>query len=146
MKLHWGNAIFIFFTLFISLNIVFIVFSFRQDIELVDKDYYEKGANYTHHMKIQKRSVAYNDSIFATDSENNIVIALPISFKQNIKELDLYFYNPSSKSKDYNRHITSITDTLFIEKTHIASGRYTIKIKWTMNQDDYLVEKVIDIN
>ena len=40
-----------------------MVFSFRQNIDLVERDYYDKGANYTEQIEINKRSEIYQDSI-----------------------------------------------------------------------------------
>lgn len=146
MKLHWGNAIFIFFVFFIGLSITFIVFSLRQDVELVEDDYYEQGANYSIQMQVQQRSAAFADSIIVENNAQSILIKLPGTIYSNTDTLKVHFYNPSSKSKDYKLLLLNLSDSVFIKKTNITSGRYTIKINWKLTQEDYLIEKTIDIN
>ncbi len=38
MKLNWGQSIFVFFVIFVSLGVVFIIFSLRQNNDLVEDD------------------------------------------------------------------------------------------------------------
>lgn len=143
MKLHWGNAIFIFFTIFIGLSIFFIIFSLRQDIELVEDDYYNKGANYATHMKTQQRSLIFNDSINVTFNKQSILMQLAPSIYKNTDSVKVHFYNPSSKTKDYKILLTNLSDSNTIDINAIKSGRYIIKIKWNVQQNDFFIEKDI---
>jgi hypothetical protein len=72
MKLHWGNSIVLFFIGFLSLGAFFIVFSLKQNNDLTDENYYEKGAGYSKHIEINKRSVVFNDSVTIKTINNTL--------------------------------------------------------------------------
>lgn len=146
MKLNWGTAIFIFFTIFVALSIVFIIFSFNQDIELVEDDYYNKGANYTQQMEVNQRSRIFFDSISITNTETNLLLTLPQALFSHTDTLKLYFYNPSSKSKDYKLLLTNLNDSVYFDKTQIQPGHYIVKINWQITNLEFLVEKRLNIN
>jgi len=141
MKLHWGNAIFIFFTIFIGLSITFIIFSLNQDIELVEDDYYNQGANYTMQMEIQQRSAIFKDSISANDLGENILLTFPASISNLTDSLKVYFYNPSSKLKDYKILLTPVNDSNYLDKKNLTSGRYILKLEWLGMHEVYKIEK-----
>jgi len=141
MKLNWGQSIFVFFVIFVSLGVVFIIFSLRQNNDLVEDDYYEQGANYTRQMEITSRSSVFNDSI-QLKQENGILVA---SFSESISNMadTLYidFYRPSDKRLDYGFLVLLNADSVVIDKGQLVKGRYTVKFQWNYKQNRYLVEK-----
>lgn len=143
MKLHWGNAIFIFFTIFISLSIIFVIFSLRQDNDLTQENYYEKGANYTQQIHTNQRSAIYNDSISIKQINNSVLVTLPSSVYNYTDSLKVHFYNPSSKSKDFKVLLSSLSDTNYIEIESIFKGRYIMKLHWLKENSDYMLDKQI---
>ncbi len=145
MKLHWGNAIFIFFVIFLGLAVTFIIFSLRQNIELEEEDYYKKGADYSRHINIQQRSKIYNDSIIVQELESQVLINTAPSIRNMTDTLKVFFYNPSSKNKDYKVLLAPLLDSLFIDKTKISKGRYILKINWQNSNQEYEVKKDFSI-
>ncbi len=141
MKLHWGNAIFIYFVIFIALAIAFIIFSYKQDIELVEKDYYKQGADYTRHINIQQRSEIYSDSILITEQESVIIVEATYAIKEMTDSLKVFFYNPSSKKKDYKVLLSPLSDSNYIDTKLVTKGRYTVKINWFCNNLEYEIRK-----
>ena len=63
MKFNWGTGILIFLILFLLGSAAFIVFAFRQDVNLVHKDYYEKGVDYTQQMNTNSRSAEFENDV-----------------------------------------------------------------------------------
>ncbi len=141
MRLNWGDGIFIFLMGFIALAIVFIVFSFRQNNDLVTSDYYEKGADFTHQMEITGRSAVFNDSIRILNHNNNLVARFSKSINQMTDSMHLYFYRPSDKRLDYQFWGILRSDSLIISKEHLAIGRYQVKFQWSHDHNSYLIEK-----
>lgn len=146
MKLNWGKSIFIFILLFLTLCTIFIVFSLRQDNDLVTDNYYNEGASYTTRLEVINRSQVYFDSINIIQRADFIEFTLSESLKTQISELELWFYRPSGKSRDYKTKLEANADSLILDKTRLSKGRYIIKIKWFMNNLEYTVEKDIFIN
>lgn len=145
MKLNWGRAIVIFFVLFISLAIFFIVFALRQNNDLVTEDYYEKGANYTVQIKTNTRSEVYYDSIRTSQEEEYFLVVLSPAIVNQTDTLRLHFYYPNGKQHDFSVAIPNPDDTLKVATRRLTPGRCILKINWTMNQLEYYVEKPVFI-
>jgi hypothetical protein len=141
MKLNWGQSIFIFLAGFLTLAIVFIIFSFRQNIDLVTDDYYEKGADYTKQMEITSRSAVYADSIQLLNRNRYLVARFSTSINQMTDSLHLYFYRPSGQRLDYKFWETLRSDSIVIGKEHLATGRYQVKFQWFHDLKGYLIVK-----
>ena len=146
MKLNWGNYIFIFIILFLTLCTVFIIFSLRQDNDLVTDSYYEEGAEYSTRMEIVKRSQPYYDSIKILQRHSYITIYPSVSLSDKAKELDIWFYRPSGQKSDYRLKVDIKTDSVTLDKSKLERGRYILKIGWNMDKSDYSVEKDIFID
>ncbi len=141
MKLNWGYSIILFFIVFCSLMIGFIIFSLRQNNDLVTDDYYEKGAGYTGQLEMNSRSAIYNDSIQLASQNQLIVVRFAKSFKLNSDSILIYFYRPSDKKFDYSLQSLLRSDSITIEKKWLVKGRYTVKFEWMNRQKSYQVEK-----
>ncbi len=141
MKLNWGYSILIFLIGFLTLSIGFIVFSFRQNNDLVTNDYYEKGADYTNQMEITNRSAVFADSIQLLNQNTNLLVRFSDSIDQMTDSIHIYFYRPSDKKLDVQFWETLRSDSLIIGKEQLAKGRYQVQFQWKYNRKSYLVEK-----
>ena len=140
MKLHWGNAIFIFFTIFLTLAAIFITFSFRQKVDLVESDYYEQGANYTNQININNRSEIFQDSISISSSSEFVEINLSNSIKENTNYIHIHFFRPSDENLDLKYELNTNEDHQ-ISTSKFSKGRYIAKIKWESENETYMVQK-----
>ena len=141
MKLDWGKSIFLFFVGFVSLGIAFIIFSLRQNNDLVTDDYYEQGANYSQQIVINNRSKIFSDSISIMQDEDNLKLIICDSIVSNTDSLRLNFYYAADKNKDYIMVLSKLSASSFISAANLSHGRYTVKIYWHMNNEDYYLEK-----
>ena len=141
MKLNWGQGIFLFFVVFISLGISFIIFSLRQNNDLVASDYYEKGADYTHQMEINSRSAFYIDSINLVNQNDLLIARFSKSIDMMTDTMNIYFFRPSDKRFDLEFRMPLQSGSIPIVKSGIQKGRYKVKFQWTNNQDIFMVEK-----
>jgi hypothetical protein len=126
---------------FLALSIVFIVFSFRQNNDLVTNDYYEKGADYTNQMEITNRSSVFSDSIQLLNQNTNLLVRFSDSINQMTDSMHIYFYRPSDKKLDVQFWETIGPDSLIISKERFAKGRYKVQFQWIFDRNSYLVEK-----
>ena len=141
MKLNWGQGIFLFFVVFVSLGIFFIIFSLRQNNDLVTNDYYEKGADYTHQMEINSRSIVYNDSINLVNQNDLLIARFSKSIDLMTDTMNIYFFRPSDKKFDHEFRNVLKSDSIQIVKSGLQKGRYKVKFQWTNNLDVLMVEK-----
>jgi len=141
MKLNWGQGIFLFFVVFISLGISFVVFSLRQNNDLVTDDYYEKGADYSRQMEINSRSAVYIDSIQLVNQNGKIIARFSKSIDLMADTMQVYFFRPSDKRLDYTFQSLLKSDSLMIEKNNLQKGRFKVKFQWNGLLKSYMVEK-----
>ena len=141
MKLNWGTSIVLFFVVFCSLMIGFMIFAFRQNNDLVTADYYEKGADYSHQMEIDARSVTFRDSIRLEVQRHSIVARFAKSIEQQADTMAVNFYRPSGKKFDYTIHAVLRSDTLAIERKYLVRGRYTVTFLWSQRKERFQVVK-----
>jgi len=141
MKLNWGQSIVLFFVIFVSLGIGFIIFSLRQNNDLVTENYYEKGADYTHQMEINSRSAVYNDSIQLMNKESKLVARFSKSIDQMTDSMHINFFRPSDKRFDYEVASLLNSDSISIDKSKLVKGRYKVEFKWQQGHLRYLVVK-----
>ena len=137
MKLHWGNAITIFFVIFLSLAIYFIIFSLRQNRDLVSNSYYNDGAEYTKQIYINERSLVFKDSLTINLTDNNIAFTFCDSIIKNSNTIYVDFYRPSNKKFDYKVKFDTKSGTYLINKSELAKGRYIVTLSWIMNTLNY---------
>jgi len=141
MKLNWGQSLFLFFVVFLALAIVFIVFSLRQNNDLVTDDYYEKGAHYSQQMEINGRSAVYIDSIQLMNQNSRLVARFSKSIDQMTDTMNICFFRPSDKRFDYHHAGLLNSDSLTIEKNTLVKGRYKVKFQWLRHSESFQVEK-----
>jgi hypothetical protein len=141
MKLHWGNSIVLFFIGFLSLGAFFIVFSLKQNNDLTDENYYEKGAGYSKQIEINKRSVVFNDSVTIKTINNTLQFYFCNTIQKKSETVLVHFYRPSSKDYDYHTSFNMNDSVYSIEKTRLVEGRYIVKITWNMDDDPYALAK-----
>jgi len=141
MKLNWGQSIVLFFAIFLSLAIGFIICSLRQNNDLVAENYYEKGADYTHQMEINSRSAVYADSIQLLNQNSQLVARFSKSIDQMTDTMHIYFFRPSDKRFDFEFAALLNSDSLAIDKSKLEKGRYKVKFQWFQSRISYQVEK-----
>ena len=137
MKLHWGNAITIFFVIFLSLAIYFIIFSLRQNRDLVSENYYNDGAEYTKQIYINERSSFFKDSLTINITEHNIEFAFCDSITKNSNTIYANFYRPSNKKFDYKIKFDTKSGNYLVDKSELEKGRYIVTLSWKMNTLNY---------
>ncbi len=146
MKLNWGNSIFLFILLFLTLCTIAIVFSLRQNQDLVTENYYNEGADYTTKLTVIKRSEIYFDSIQLMQRSDIIVIRLSEGLRTDDANMNLWFYRPSGKNSDLKAQYPIISDSVTVQRENLIRGRYILKISWINEGLDYTIEKDIFVN
>ena len=145
MKFNWGHGIMLFLALFVLASVAFIVFSFKQKNDLVTKDYYKLGADYTSQMIINQRSMPYVDSIGFVVGENDLQIVLSPTIANEIDSIWINFFRPSNKELDYNCVLPVKVKQARLEKENLTNGRYMVNVEWTLNGDLFQVQKEVFI-
>ncbi len=145
MKFNWGTGIFIFLVLFLLGSAAFIVFAFRQDVNLVHKDYYEKGVDYTEQMNVNARSVEFKNAI-TTGLQNDIfLIDIEESLAARIDSGTVLFFRPSNSKNDISIPLDKLAKKVTIPKEELLNGRYILKLTWYSEGLRYEVDRPVNI-
>jgi len=130
MKFNWGTGILIFLILFLLAAAAFIVFAMRQDVNLVHKDYYEKGVDYTDQMNVITRSQPFSEKIKVQQDENGLLIALDSALAITVDSGKVLLYRPSGSKQDLEILIEKPVGNIFISADKLIGGRYILKTQW----------------
>ncbi len=145
MKLNWGKSIVLFFIVFITLCICFIIFSLQQNNDLVSGDYYQQGADYTKQMQLKQRSQIYADSIKVFGGTDGCKIVLKPSITSVANNLKVSFYRSDDKKRDFARTIGQPVDTLLFPPSDFVKGHYSVSISWVVQNNQFGIEKDLTI-
>lgn len=145
MKFNWGTGILIFLILFLAACAAFIIFAMRQDVNLVHKDYYEKGVDYTDQMNVISRSAEFNEKIQIDYNNENLLIGFEESLVANIDSGKVLLYRPSNSKQDVMFPMTISDNSIKIPRENLISGRYILKLSWYSEGLKYEIDKTVNI-
>ena len=144
--MNFGVKITILYLSFVGLILTLVFMCFRQNVELVSKDYYVQ-------------EIKFQDKINAINNEKNL--AGRISHSVNGKEIALTidstlvsenfegtvnFFRPSDSSKDFQVKMNFTNNEQLISGTDLIHGTYKLQLSWVSNKTNYFKEEVIFIN
>ena len=145
MKFNWGTGILIFLIIFVLACAGFIIFAMRQDVNLVYKDYYEKGVNYTDQMDVNARSKPYYNSVQTQLYTDFLSIDFDASLATKIDSGSVILFRPSSSKQDVSLPLLITENSLKISKKNLISGRYILKLFWYSDGLKYQIDKPVNI-
>lgn len=145
MKFNWGTGIFIFLILFLLACTAFMIFAFNQDVNLVHKDYYKKGVDYTEQMNVEARSVIYNSALQTRFNDEFLIVEFEESLASTIDSGNVLLYRPSSSKQDLRFSINLSENSLKIPKQDLVAGRYILKLFWYSEGLKYEIDKPMNI-
>jgi hypothetical protein len=143
MKFNWGTGIFIFLALFLMAAAAFIIFAVRQDINLVHRDYYERGTDYTSQMETRARSARFEPLVNISDEKDSLRIVFPEELTGIIDSGNVLFYRPSDSKLDLTFPLKVVQNVFTATKANTVSGRYIIEVQWFTQEKKYEVKKTV---
>ncbi len=149
MKLNWGTGIFIFLVLFLAACAIFITFAMRQQVNLVHKDYYEKGVDYSEQMKVDERSKAYTHCFRTESTDQFFLVEVDESLVAKMDSGSIQMFRPSDKTKDitasFKTNDKTVSQHFQFDKRALINGRYILKFTWFMEGEKYEVDQTVHV-
>lgn len=143
MKLNWGNKLVIALVIFAGIMATMVTIAMRQNIDLVDKNYYKKELEYQD--QIDKISNAIEDGavkIALSETEPSI----RLSFRKQLNVGRIHLFRPSNASEDRLINIqTDINGLQEIPYEELSSGLWKIKIDWSEDGKNYYYETGLNL-
>jgi hypothetical protein len=149
MKINWGTKLAFFAILFMVFVVSMVVVISRQDMPLVEDDYYEKGLNYQKEID----NNANMDSLITMDIvrigngpiEGDISLAIEKKSLGKIEEAELYFYRPSDPNLDHHKKFSLLPESrMVLPLKDLAAGKWQIELTWMDAGKKYEIKKEFD--
>ena len=130
MKINWGYKLVISLVIFAGIMATMVTIAMRQNIDLVDKEYYKKELAYQEQIDKMNNSVR-NDAISVkVDRENPYIV---LDFNVSIEDGDIHLFRPSDASMDKLIPIgIDENGKQKIPYAELASGLWRIKVMTTL--------------
>ena len=140
--MNWGKWIVVSFILFAAFIGVLVTICVRQDISLVATDYYKQELDF------QKQIDRTNNANQLTVSPDISIVnnKVQISFKNfsSIQSGELKLFRPSNEKSDLVFELKTTNDTIqFFGLETRERGMYKAKMRWSMNDKEYYLEKTV---
>jgi archaellum component FlaF (FlaF/FlaG flagellin family) len=142
-KINWGHGILITILVFILIMFGMVYVATQQTNDMIDEKYYEKE------LKHQSKIDAYNnfgklniDKSFFQNSNDSLVIQLPLIQTSNLKNGSIEFVNWANKKSDkkYAMNLDS-NGKIGLAKSVFDKGNYTVRLYWENNNIPYYTEQ-----
>lgn len=141
MKFNWGTGVVIFLLIFLTAVITFVVFAFLQDVNMVHRDYYEKGVDHTATMEKEQRSATFASTIIVEATADSVTITFPAEIAATVQKGEVLFFRPSDHNKDTSYPLGLNGPIMKVSRKNLIPGRYIVKLTWTSAGLEYEVDK-----
>jgi hypothetical protein len=141
MKITWGTKLIIFMAIFMGFIIFMALRMMKEDISLIQNDYYEKGENYQAIIDENKGA----DSLlnFEFDQNNSVSILVIKNLKINPisnAKLQLIYLANKANDKEFDIQIID-TITTKIDLSSFDKGNWISRLKWSDKNGKHYLEK-----
>ncbi len=147
IKFNWGFGIVISILIFMTVTVIMVTLSMKQNTDLVTDNYYEKTLKYQDQIDIEKRSAKFVKEMQVSNENNSVNIIFPEIFRSVPVKGELYFYRPSDAKNDFTIPLQiDKKGNQVIPSAKMERGLWKIKVDWVMAKENYYCEKSLLIN
>lgn len=142
--MNWGYRVTILYIGFVLFMLTLVFMSFRYDVNLVAKDYYQQELAYQQEInKIANAQGLIKASDFKYNPSNRCIeFTLPLNYRQG----EIHFFRPSDRRKDFRLSFKNDSEgRQWIPVRAIERGLWRLKINWKDQSKDYFFEQKIQV-
>lgn len=145
IKWNWGTKLVIAMAAFMLMVLSFVFVMLRQDINLVEKDYYPKGQAHQELIVKIRQTMPYANEILASFEDEEIRVSFPAFFRPETIRGSVHLYHRIDDANDRFSDLVINENGIFTYPASDLSGRYILKISWQQDGIDYYTEKNVTI-
>lgn len=147
-KSKWGFGVFILYGGFVVFILSLVIFTTRHDMQLVDKDYYQKDQAYQEQIERINRTNQLDEKLAITwsSASGNILIKFPVEKNKQISG-NIKFFRPSNAQLDFEVPIK--IDSLSVQEIDsrpLSRGYWKVIANWTVDSIEYYQQEPLIIN
>lgn len=144
LKWNWGTGIALTYITFAVMIIVFVVNSFKQQIDLVTPDYYAKELAFQKQIEREQRSRSLKENISWMMQEDALELTFPAELKGQEIKGEMHLFCPTNAKQDQKMTLQpDANGKQLISLQSVIPGRYKVQIQWSANGLEYYKEGVI---
>ncbi len=145
IKLHWGWTLFGIYVLFMLAMLGMVFASRKHDINLVSKDYYQRGVDYESEIYAAENYKALPNKVGLRYDGRTLTIRIPEEASAGAKGTVVLF-RPSDHHLDRNFSLQlDSARAMVIPVEGLAPGLWRVKIHWEAGGKAYRFEDVVHI-
>jgi nitrogen fixation protein FixH len=145
MKINWGTKLAIAMAAFMIMIITFVVLMMREDVNLVEPDYYPKGQKFQEIIDMKQKSATLSDSLIVGYNEGFISIRFPSGLDYSKISGSVHFYHRVESKMDFILDLKVGTDGVLRYKADNLQGRFIVKTEWKNEGANYFNENVLNL-
>ncbi len=146
-KMNWGKGLALAITIFIIGTLSMVSYFMSLDFFLVTNNHYEEGVEYQQTIDSKNRAAQLENPVLVVFDEK--MEALKVVFPNELigkAQGNINLYRPNNPELDKKIPLNvNATGTQVIPVSEMEKGKWILKIKWKMDDLDYLSEKTIVI-
>lgn len=140
--MSWGKGIIIGMGLFMGFIITLVVIMMRQDIDLVQEDYYQKELEYDKQYNAETNYMSAQDSIRMELSSNELSLYFPEEFQTGKASIQLM--RPNDKKMDLTFSLDT-KEKVSIPMKSLAKGRFNCTVSGLYKGKPYEMNQTITV-
>ena len=142
MRLHWGVGIAATYLVFAGATAGFVTFAMQQRVDLVRPDYYAHSLALDAQRRAEARTAALGDRfrIHVDDRGRTIAVTWPREHAGAVRGT-VWLYRPSDSSADRRLAIAPDAGGRQSFRVDGPTGRWLVRLDWTVDGDAYVAER-----
>lgn len=138
--MNWGNRIVLVFSLFVVLVATMVTISFNQEVNLVEKNYYEEEIAYEAHMGKMSNANDWDATIKIEQQEDHLQL-----FFEGAADVQgtIHMFRPSDSKMDFK---LPLAENNLIPLEKLEKGVWQVGLSWEKEGKMYHKEERIFIN
>lgn len=145
MKWNWGTKLALWMAAFMLMIIVFVVLMMRENVSLVEKDYYPKGQSHQDLIDKKRNTGNVDELIRFEKTEQGLKLVFPDFFDKEAIRGNVHFYQRMDAGGDKIVALEHYDSVGFILPIEGLNGRYIGRIDWEYEGVAYYSEKSITL-
>ncbi len=142
----WPYALIAFFTVLITVIASFVIWSLRQDMELVGADYYDQEMRFQQRIDSIRRAQVFGGQITIVHEAGRITVTLPTAHAAKHPAGILRLYRPSDAKLDREMKLAvDATGTQQLAVPGLRSGLWKARVSWTVGAEEFFRDETLII-
>ena len=135
MKINWGGKLLIIALMFMLFVVSMVVVISKQDMPLVEQDYYERSLNY-------QEEIDNYANIDTSVMVNLMANHLEVSSSNTLSGVKVKFYRPSNLELDKDFVIDILAGTKEVyDLSDLDLGKWIISVRWMKADKEFKISK-----